>query len=116
MEDLLRFVLLWLRLIIYPALAYSIISLAIARKDEVSPRTIYAHVIASLFFLGLWVALIARRLFGVTGDSIQFFMDYVLTPLLVVLLLVVWRALVDASHKEAEEIITNEYCLDKGAT
>lgn len=104
MEEPLYTFLLWARLIAYPTASYALISLAISRRGKSSSRETSAYLMVAGIFMVLWIALIARRLFGVTGDVIQIFFDSVLTPLLVTVTFLALRSMMTTAHASVEKI------------
>ena len=106
---------IYLRLMAYLFLAYSLFSLAIA-KWTVHRDSAMVHIIFACMFLIGAVVLIVTRLLPITDYAhlVLDIMDFVITPLLLFSLVYIWKILIKQEQEKVRKIedrINGNNCL-----
>ena len=105
LAETLHNIMLYLRLMAYIFLAYSMVALAIARYTSSKQSAMLHFVIAALFSVGA-VVVIVTRLCEIT-DRAAFMMDvmdFVVTPLLILGMAFAWRLLIKRQQERVKRI------------
>lgn len=95
---------LYIRLVAYPFISYSLFILAFSGKSSRDARSTFLHLLFSAFFLWLFGNVVIRLVLGTEGSHLISIVNNIfLPPILVVIVCAIWRVAYRGQEKEIEE-------------